>query len=112
MAVLLITHDLGVVAESADRVAIMNSGLIMEYAATQDLFDAPCHPYTKGLLASVPRIGEHKRRLNPVAVGSPDGLERHMSFLDLCPAPFDVRSGKIPPLREIAAGHFVRCWES
>ena len=112
MAVLLITHDLGVVAESADRVAIMNSGLIMEYAATQDLFDSPCHPYTKGLLGSVPRIGEKKKRLNPVAVSSPDGLKGKKTFLDLCPEPFAIRSGTIPPLREITAGHFVRCWEA
>ena len=112
MAVLLITHDLGVVAESADRVAIMNSGLIMEYAATRDLFACPRHPYTKGLLASVPRIGEKKRRLNPVVINDPEGLKGNKSFLDLCPEPFAIRRGKIPPLREMASGHYVRCWEA
>jgi oligopeptide/dipeptide ABC transporter ATP-binding protein len=111
MAVLLITHDLGVVAESADRVAIMNSGLILEYARTQDLFAAPRHPYTKGLLGSVPRIGEKRKRLNPVGFGKPDRLTGKKTFLDLCPGPFAVRGEKIPPLREVGSGHFVRCWE-
>jgi oligopeptide/dipeptide ABC transporter ATP-binding protein len=112
MGLLLITHDLGVVAESADRVVIMNSGLIMEHARTQDLFDSPRHPYTKGLLGSVPRIGEKKKRLNPVGFGNSDRLKRHKTFLDLCPGPFAVRGEKIPPLREVGRGHFVRCWEA
>jgi peptide/nickel transport system ATP-binding protein len=112
MGVLLITHDLGVVAETADRVAIMNSGLIMEYATTRSLFAHPCHPYTQGLLASVPRIGEKKRRLNPVGMGSPENIKAKKSFLDICPEPFAPRKGKIPPLRELEAGHYVRCWEA
>lgn len=111
MALLLITHDLGVVAETADRVAIMNSGLIMEYATTRVLFAQPCHPYTRGLLASVPKIGEKKKRLNPVVMGSSESMNANKSFLDLCPEPFAPRRGKIPPLREIDAGHYVRCWE-
>ncbi len=112
MGVLLITHDLGVVAETADRVAIMNSGLIMEYATTRSLFAHPFHPYTQGLLASVPRIGEKKRRLNPVGMGSPEDIKAKKSFLDTCPEPFAPRKGKIPPLREMEAGHYVRCWEA
>lgn len=112
MAVLLITHDLGVVAETADRVAIMNSGLIMEYATTRALFANPRHPYTRGLLASVPRIGEKRKRLNPVAMSRSVGGKAGMSFLDLCPEPFAPRGGKIPPLQMLEAGHFIRCWEA
>jgi oligopeptide/dipeptide ABC transporter ATP-binding protein len=112
MAVLLITHDLGVVAETADRVAIMNSGLIMEYATTRDIFAQPRHPYTKGLLASVPRIGEKKKRLNPVTMNGSEAAKGSKSFLDLCPEPFAPRKGKIPPLREFDSGHYVRCWDA
>jgi oligopeptide/dipeptide ABC transporter ATP-binding protein len=112
MAVLLITHDLGVVAETADRVAIMNSGLIMEYATTRDLFAQPRHPYTQGLLASVPRIGEKKKRLNPVTMNGSEALKGNKSFLDLCPEPFAPRKGKIPPLLEFDSGHYVRCWDA
>ncbi|MBN1141989.1 MAG: ABC transporter ATP-binding protein [Deltaproteobacteria bacterium] len=108
MAMLLISHDLGVVAQSADRVAIMNAGLIMEYAPVRALYSRPLHPYTQGLLHCVPRLGRLRERLRPMAWEPGAGGQ---SFLDRCPPPFSPQGGKIPPLREVAAGHWVRCWE-
>ncbi len=112
MATLLITHDLGVVAESADHVAIMNSGLIMEYAPVTTVYSAPVHPYTQGLLGCIPRLGEKRQRLMPVGSQGRTlaDLPPGSSFLDACPEPFAPRRGQIPPLREVSAGHFVRMW--
>ena len=112
MATLLITHDLGVVAEAADRVAIMNSGLIMEYAPVKAVFANPVHPYTQGLLGCIPRLGEKRERLLPVGRMGRTGadLPPDSSFLDACPEPFGTRRGQIPPLREVAPGHLVRAW--
>lgn len=112
MATLLITHDLGVVAENADRVAIMYNGLIMEYAPAGKLFACPQHPYTRGLLACIPRIGEKSRRLATIGFANvkSDGTT-NVSFLDQCPAPFAPRYGRLPRLMEVSSGHLVRRWE-
>ncbi|OHB34129.1 MAG: dipeptide/oligopeptide/nickel ABC transporter ATP-binding protein, partial [Desulfuromonadaceae bacterium GWC2_58_13] len=110
MATLLITHDLGVVAENADRVAIMYQGLIMEYAAVGELFAHPHHPYTSGLLACIPRLGQKHRRLATIN-GPNHGGPAPISFLDHCPEPFAPRHGHLPRLREVASGHLVRRWE-
>jgi oligopeptide/dipeptide ABC transporter ATP-binding protein len=110
MATLLITHDLGVVAESADRVAIMNSGLIMEQAPVRTIYANPLHPYTRGLLGCIPRLGEKKARLAPVGGTTLADLPPGSTYLDACPEPFTTRNGKIPPLMEVEAGHFVRRW--
>lgn len=113
MATLLITHDLGVVAETADRVAIMRDGLIMEYAPVTTIFDDARHPYTRSLLACVPRLGEKKSRLAAV---DDDAAVRPAAqggtFLDRCPEPFAPRRNKLPPMHEVAPGHLVRCWRS
>jgi peptide/nickel transport system ATP-binding protein len=112
MATLLITHDLGVVAEAADFVAIMNSGLIMEYAPVEAIYARPMHPYTRGLLGCIPRLGEKRSRLMPIggdAVTTAD-LPPGSSFLDRCAEPFALRQGKIPPLLEVEPKHFVRRW--
>jgi len=111
MTMLLITHDLGVVAESADKVAIMNEGLIMEYAPTVEIFANPTHPYTRGLIGCIPRLGEKRARLSPIG-GATASAERApgTSYLDTCPEPFAPVRNQLPPLREIAPGHFVRCW--
>lgn len=114
MATLLITHDLGVVAESAQQVAIMYAGLIVEYASVATLFSNPGHPYTRGLLASVPRLGDKQCRLNPIEGQVPSPLEHHVScpFLERCPDKIDACSGRCPQLREIGPGHYVRCWRA
>ena len=109
MATLLITHDLGVVARSAERVAVMYNGLIMEYGSVQTLFVDPVHPYTRGLLACIPRLGEKRRRLDTLQ-GTAPGRGGPESFLDTCPPAFAPQHGSLPPLREVDAGHLVRCW--
>jgi oligopeptide/dipeptide ABC transporter ATP-binding protein len=112
MATLLITHDLGIVAESADHVAIMYAGLIVEYAAVKTLFKSPAHPYTTGLLASVPRLGERRERLQPIKGHVPPALDRPSGcpFRSRCPEVFDKCAESCPELKEIAPGHQVRCW--
>jgi oligopeptide/dipeptide ABC transporter ATP-binding protein len=112
MAMLLITHDLGVVAESADRVAIMNAGLIMEYAPVKTIYADPRHPYTRGLLGCIPRLGEKRKRLSPIGGGAAAGAELPpgSTYLDTCPEPFAPRQNQVPPLVETAPGHFVRRW--
>jgi len=111
MAMLLITHDLGIVAESAQQVAIMYAGHLVEKAAVADLFAAPSHPYTQGLLASVPRLGEHHKRLTPIP-GQVPGLRDTISgcpFRPRCPEAIDACADRLPAMTEIAPGHFVRC---
>jgi oligopeptide/dipeptide ABC transporter ATP-binding protein len=113
MAILLITHDLGVVAENADRVAIMYAGVIVETAPVKELYANPRHPYTKGLLACIPRIGEQKKRLVPIEGTVPrTGVNRDgCSFLERCSEAFAPCRGKLPPLTEVQQGHWVRCWQ-
>jgi len=112
MATLLISHDLGVVAENADRVAIMYAGLIVELAATEELFNQPLHPYTRGLLACRPRLNETRRRLEPIQgqVPSPGNLPSGCSYIERCPDKLGTCSNKVPPLTEVSPGHQVRCW--
>jgi oligopeptide/dipeptide ABC transporter ATP-binding protein len=112
MATLLITHDLGIVAQYADRVAIMYAGRIMESAPVRELFAAPAHPYTRGLLACVPKLGDKRQRLTPIegTLPNPGQLPEGCSFLDRCPEAFAPCRGELPPLREIRPGHQVRCW--
>jgi oligopeptide/dipeptide ABC transporter ATP-binding protein len=113
MAVLLITHDLGVVAGSADRVVVMYAGQVVETAATRVLFATPRHPYTEGLLASIPRLDQPRERLRsipgsvPPATAWPTGCRFHPR----CPYAWDKCRTEEPPLLETGtAGHSARCW--
>lgn len=114
MAMLLISHDLGVVAETADAVAIMYAGLIMETADVESLFHNPLHPYTCGLLACIPHLGEERHRLVPI----PDQVTNNILNSDGCP--FAPRCHEVmhqcreqlPPLLEVAPNHQVRCWKA
>jgi len=121
MAVMLITHDLGVVAGSADRVAVMYAGQVVEQAPTPALFARPLHPYTEGLLASVPRLDapparEHGRLHSipgqvPAATAWPDGCRFHPR----CPYAWERCRAEMPPLLDAGGGgepgtHTVRCW--
>ena len=111
MATLLISHDLGVVAAHADQVAVMYAGLIVEQAPVRQLFANPTHPYTRGLLAGIPRFG-HKGPL-PTIEGQVPGagqIQEGCSFLERCREPFAPCGNQIPPLTELEPGHFVRCW--
>ena len=111
MAVLLITHDLGIVAGRADRVAVMYAGQIVEEASTPRLFANPSHPYTQGLFASVPRITGPLRRLNPIrgSVPAASAWPTGCRFRPRCPQAFD-RSEFEPPLIPVEPDHRMRCW--
>ena len=105
MAVLLITHDLGIVAGRADRVAVMYAGQIVEEAPTPRLFASPSHPYTQGLFASVPRITGPVERLKPIrgSVPPPAAWPTGCRFRPRCPKAFD-QSETEPPLTAGRAG--------
>jgi len=111
MAVLLITHDLGIVAGRADRVAVMYAGQIVEEAPTPQLFAKPSHPYTQGLFASVPRITGPLQRLNPIrgTVPAASAWPSGCRFRPRCPKAFD-RSEVEPPLIPVGPDHRMRCW--
>ena len=111
MAVLLITHDLGIVAGRADRVAVMYAGQIVEEAPTASLFARPSHPYTQGLFASVPRITGPVGRLAPIGgtVPPPGAWPSGCRFRPRCPQAFD-RSETMPPLLPVGPEHRMRCW--
>jgi oligopeptide/dipeptide ABC transporter ATP-binding protein len=112
--IILITHDLGVVAEMADRVAVMYTGKIVEEAPADKLFSSPQHPYTIGLLQSIPRIGEPakgKSRLHVINGMVPDmrRLPPGCTFQDRCPEVQQI-CRQSPRLEKKPSGHLVRCW--
>jgi peptide/nickel transport system ATP-binding protein len=111
MAVLLITHDLGIVAGRADRVAVMYAGQIVEEAPTASLFARPSHPYTQGLFASVPRITGPIERLTPIrgSVPPPGAWPSGCRFRPRCPKAFE-KSETMPPLLPVGPDHRMRCW--
>ncbi len=111
-AILLITHNLAVVAETCDRVAVMYGGKIQEVAPSRELFHNPLHPYTRGLLASLPRVdGERAARLTTIPGAVPDihNLPVGCKFTTRCTERFEPCSGTEPPLIEAAPDHWVRC---
>ncbi|MFQ5902084.1 MAG: ABC transporter ATP-binding protein [Candidatus Binatia bacterium] len=113
MALLLITHDLGVVAEQADEVAIMYAGKIVERARTEAIFDRPLHPYTVGLLNSLPGMSEKKqKRLEaiPGVVPSPLELPSGCRFRDRCPKAAGICAEAEPELVEKEKDHWVSCY--
>ena len=112
MAMILVTHDLGVVAERADEVAIMYAGRIVERAVVQAIFAHPRHPYTRGLLRSIPKVGEQKaHRLEAIPGLVPDlhQLPEGCSFRDRCPLAIEACATTDPPLEEVAPGHWAAC---
>jgi peptide/nickel transport system ATP-binding protein len=113
MALLLITHDLGVVAERADEVSIMYGGIIVERTSAREIFRRPLHPYTVGLLNSLPGAGEHKKQrlaAIPGVVPSPLDLPSGCRFRDRCPRAKEVCAGVQPPLAELEPGHWAACY--
>ena len=113
MAVLLITHDLGVVAERTNRVAVMYAGKIVEHAAPDAIFKQPLHPYTAGLINSMPGPGAPKRRLQaiPGMVPSPLDWPSGCHFRDRCGRADSRCAATQPPLLERAPGHWVACFK-
>ncbi len=114
MAILLITHDLGVVAETCNRVAVMYAGQVVEYAGVEDIFARPRMPYTVGLLGSIPKLGEERERLRviPGNVPNPSEFPSGCKFHPRCPVAIDRCKVENPPLTTIRPGHEVRCWRS
>ena len=110
MSVLLITHDLGVVAETCDRIAVMYAGKVVESAPVASLFERPKHPYTHGLFRSLPTLGERKEQLAviPGTVPSPLDFPSGCRFRTRCSLAQEVCKEE-PPLREIAPNHFAAC---
>jgi oligopeptide/dipeptide ABC transporter ATP-binding protein len=114
MAVMLITHAMGVVAETAQRVVVMYAGKVVEEAGVDSLFERPCHPYTQGLIRSIPRIdldSAHKTRLEaiggsvPILINPAPGCR----FAPRCNQAMSVCTEREPMLREIAPGHRMAC---
>ncbi len=112
MSVLLITHDLGVVAEICRNVAVMYAGKVVERAGVDELFSRPAHPYTAGLFNSLPRVGGRAGGLHPIpgVVPSLTDLPPGCAFQDRC-FRRHAACGEAPPWREIAPGHHARCWQ-
>lgn len=111
-ALILISHDLGVIAEMADEVAIMYAGKIVEYANTADLFAAPLHPYTIGLLQSIPRGEEKRKRLQTIEGSVPrlTDLPEGCMFNPRCKYVVEQCRREAPELVDSGGGHLVRCW--
>jgi peptide/nickel transport system ATP-binding protein/oligopeptide transport system ATP-binding protein len=114
MAVLLITHDLGIIAEVADEVYVMYAGKVVEHTSTADIFREPKHPYTVGLLNSIPDLHENKEMLNPIpgVVPSPDNFPSGCRFQDRCPLVMDKCRDNEPPLEDFGGGHYAACWRA
>jgi oligopeptide/dipeptide ABC transporter ATP-binding protein len=119
-AIIMITHDLGVIADMADRVMVMYTGLKVEEAPVDDLYDQPLHPYTIGLMASIPRVdsdpqnGENVRRLEEIP-GVVPSLRRKIAgctFAPRCKYATDHCRKFMPPLEEKVPGHWAACWET
>jgi oligopeptide/dipeptide ABC transporter ATP-binding protein len=113
MAVLLITHDLGVIAENCDAVVVMYAGRVAERGRVEQIFDRPTHPYTRGLLASIPRLEqERKTRLTTIEGLVPALHEMPVGcrFQNRCPLAADVCRTAQPPLEEVAPGHAAACF--
>jgi len=112
MSIMLITHDLGVVAEMADYVVVMYAGKVVEETNVLELFKNPRHPYTKGLLKAKPVINQRMERLYtiPGQVPNPAELGNHCFFADRCESCMDICRRQYPPFKEYEDGHKTACW--
>lgn len=112
MGIIMITHDLGVVSETCDRVAVMYAGKIVEYTDTKELFENPKHPYTLGLLNSLPRMDQDQEELQAIkgSVPSPFHLPSGCRFAPRCPHATELCNHSLPELQDVGNGSKVRCW--
>ena len=110
-SMILITHDLGVIAQTCDNVAVIYAGRIVEYAPKVELFDHPTHPYTNGLFASLPSMTDDAERLNPIPGMPPDptNLPKGCPFNPRCPYADDACRHEMVQMTEVRPGHFCRC---
>jgi peptide/nickel transport system ATP-binding protein/oligopeptide transport system ATP-binding protein len=114
-SILMITHDLGVIAEMAQSIAVMYAGKIVENSSTTELFNQPLHPYTLGLMNSIPKMAEPvpaDRKLNTISGVVPSllNLPQGCAFQARCDKAFQTCHEKYAPLFEVSPNHFVRCW--
>lgn len=112
-SIILITHDLGVVADVCSRIVVMYGGLIMEEGSAEEIFYNPMHPYTMGLLKSIPRLDQgHKQRLVPIPGSPPDLIKPPLGcpFAARCPYTMKVCQEHLPEYYESAPGHRAMCW--
>ena len=115
-AIILITHDLGIIAENADWVAVMYAGQIVEQASVTNLFEQPLHPYTQGLINSIPILGEEKHRLDVIPGSVPNMIHipAGCRFSPRCRARIEyslaICTDTEPDILTVAPGHSVRCW--
>jgi len=114
-SVIMITHDLGVIAETAQQVAVMYAGKVVEYARVSHIYSTPLHPYTVGLLESIPGFDSETRKtlLNPISGVVPNlyELPRGCAFQERCPEAMGVCREEMPLLKRNGADHLVRCWK-
>ena len=110
-SVILITHDLGIVAEMCEKVAIIYAGEIVEYGSAEDIFDHRQHPYTEGLFGSIPTLQTTAKRLSPIKGMMPDpaNLPDCCKFAERCPYASDECRKAVPGMTEVSPGHTVRC---
>ncbi|MFY0542596.1 ABC transporter ATP-binding protein [Brevibacillus sp. H7] len=111
MAILMITHDLGVVAEVCDKISVMYAGEIVESSDVETIFASPSHPYTLGLMGSIPKLGANEKKLRSIE-GAPPDLSlaiKGCAFAERCPFRTATCLEKKPQLQEVKAGHFVSC---
>jgi oligopeptide/dipeptide ABC transporter ATP-binding protein len=112
MSILMITHNLGVIAEMCKRVAVMYMGKVVETGSARSLYHQPLHPYTVGLMRSIPHMGSRvKDRLTPIpgTVPDPFSIPKGCAFFPRCPAPKKPACREEVPLIEVEPDHFVRC---
>ena len=112
MSVLLITHDLGVVAEMCDRVVVMYAGKVVEEADVFDLYESPKHPYTRGLIASVPKLGQKREKLDSIKgnVPDPNNLPTGCKFAPRCNEVLPICLNEEPPEIKLENGRLCSCW--
>ena len=111
-SIMLITHDLGVIAEMADYVVVMYSGRIVERGTASEVFHNPCHPYTIGLMASKPVVSRRVERLYsiPGTVPNPINMPNYCYFKDRCEMCVEQCVGEYPPMVQLSETHFVSCY--
>ena len=112
LALIFITHNLGIVAKMCDQLAVMYAGRVVEQGPVSRIFNAPAHPYTKALLGSIPRMTDNRRQLTAIDGQPPDlsSLPAGCSFAPRCPAAFARCRAEAPPEFAVDDGRTARCW--
>ena len=111
-SVLMITHDLGIVAQMCEKVAVIYAGEIVEFGTTEEIYDHTAHPYTQGLFGSLPKLNGTAKRLNAIKGLMPDptNLPAGCKFCDRCPYAAERCRQENPPAVEFTPGHLVKCF--